>query len=597
MSLLILKEHLKSDMALCLQALQHRTPFRGDLVCIEIRNSFLRVEVAGVSSIIASPIINRHPAATIQELVIEAWMELGLLREYLDIDWAIYDRRTTACVDPYTVFACRKADAFRICQVRPTADLLHYNDSKHLFYPRVPFDPKAPTWALDRVVACAEGHNQDRFGMPLPMDAYRLLHSIDPDAFVKVIYQWGWPHISGKGKFVFTRNDSNGRREIVTPIKPGKWLRQHLPQATDQQVKDFAAIILDCMDAEVHRKPMSDADAAEIIEEVYTSGPNSCMSYTVEDRFGRHTGGVHPITVFAHPESDVVLYWVTNSKGSIVARCLARPTHGSYVRIYSGDSSGGMAEKAIMAAMDADGAHKEEPTCLTGAICQRIEAPCGSLVMPYVDYDNLGFYDHDDHLVVANGDDYHYKAYYETGLDDGSDRVECAHCGELFDEDDMHSSYDGLICTNCRADHYVDAYDENGHRELVQEYDAIFIDCVDEYVRENHCPIDAIRRGAGIDIVYSHPEGEYILEEDAVRVIDSSGDIEQVDARWVEGQPYYEVALGAPEGVVQVHDNFTTYCDALDAYVYDDACHEYMQEVHGVVFNENDEWVRPSEAA
>ena len=379
----------------------------------------------------------------------------------------------------------------------------------------IPADPAIPEWAIKKLygIRC----DPSSYGTMLSKEVITFLHQLVPDMTTKFLSQWGLPHISAKQNFVYTPNQRSADADRVTQIRPGKWLRQVIPDVTDDVVKKFAAMVLDSTEVHIHAKKMCEDDAAEVIEEVYTSGPSSCMSHSVDSRFGRHTGGIHPITTFAHPKSDVVLVWVTNSRDSIVSRALCRPSQGTYVRIYTGDSAGTNVANVLKDYMKVNYCVSEQDDqCLAGAVIQKLTAPSGAYILPYIDCDNLGVYDDGERFIVADGEDFDYKGYYETGLQEGyDDTEECDECGEYFAEEDMYTTYDGTrVCSACLDYHYrTDVITPEG-RHIVHEDQCSHHDQIDEYVHNDTTERDL--HYIGIDAVWCDVWDEWIYREDAV---------------------------------------------------------------------------------
>ena len=131
------------------------------------------------------------------------------------------------------------------------------------------------------------------------------------------------------------------------------------------------------------------ARTAEKIEEVYTTGPSSCMAHKKEV-WGADMP-VHPTSVYASPDLAVAYM---NYGGRKASRTVVWPEKKIYVRIY-GDHL--RMQKLLAAAGYKQG-------CITGARVKRIRfKDKNRSVLPYIDYEDAVTHkkDDDDHFYIG----------------------------------------------------------------------------------------------------------------------------------------------------------------------------------------------------
>jgi len=149
------------------------------------------------------------------------------------------------------------------------------------------------------------------------------------------IHKDHFPHVSlqKQALVAFTENDEKGSADIQTPLKPGKYLErfftdEKLANKLDEYtVRDLCTVFaskFESQDLYITCDP-------EEIEEIYTTGPNSCMSKKASD----YGVAVHPSRAYA--AGDLSLAYLRR-KGRIVARCLVWPDKHLHNNIY-GDSA------------------------------------------------------------------------------------------------------------------------------------------------------------------------------------------------------------------------------------------------------------------
>jgi hypothetical protein len=254
----------------------------------------------------------------------------------------------------------------------------------------------------------------------------------------------------------FTQSATAGMLDRQQTIKPGRFLRQHLPDASDEQIKQFAAACLGALSAGIHHS----ADADEFAR-IYMNGPSSCMSYGQHDK---KFGGLmvdgefyHPARVYAHPDNDIEIIWLEVA-GRIGARAVVNTANKQYPTLYGSDSVSGAVSR-LRGYLDTLG-YEEDSYALDGQKLLKMYTDDGAIVCPYIDAGNRGVNVNDDHLLVGG----QYEANHETGClidfpGNDSDWY-CDHCGDgQEDYDDRHNTADEeQVCTSCASRHYTEAY-------------------------------------------------------------------------------------------------------------------------------------------
>ena len=112
------------------------------------------------------------------------------------------------------------------------------------------------------------------------------------------IRQFQYVHVSEKDRtlIAYTQDADKGRRNIQTPIKPGKYLTKYFSEVlTAKQIAFFAAWQTTGVAGSrgYDKAPLMFARTADEIEAVYMAGPDSCMSGGA----GEYKGPCHPVRV------------------------------------------------------------------------------------------------------------------------------------------------------------------------------------------------------------------------------------------------------------------------------------------------------------
>lgn len=146
---------------------------------------------------------------------------------------------------------------------------------------------------------------------------------------------WGdhYPHASlEKGAMLaFTESEEKGAADIQTRIKPGRYLERFFGERkllNQYVIRDLCA----AFSAKYEDNMLLLAETEDEIEEIYTTGPSSCMSHGVGSY---NSGSIHPARVYASPDLKVAYM---KREGRTVARVVVFPEKKWYSAIY-GDAA------------------------------------------------------------------------------------------------------------------------------------------------------------------------------------------------------------------------------------------------------------------
>lgn len=207
-----------------------------------------------------------------------------------------------------------------------------------------------------------------------------------------VVHGKHFPHVSVKnsvGLMAYTENDNTGSADIQTAIKPGRYLEKFLGEALDPfMIRDLCQQFSQTFEENC----LLYADTEDLIEEIYKTGPPSCMSHPNE----KYLSHIHPVRVYAG--HDLKLAYMKRDN-RVVARTLVWPEKKMHTRVYGdGGRIGPLLQK--------EGYRKGG---LVGAKIARVEtwqdnkrkSGNKALVLPHVD-DACSVIDHGTYLVISD---------------------------------------------------------------------------------------------------------------------------------------------------------------------------------------------------
>ena len=239
-----------------------------------------------------------------------------------------------------------------------------------------------------------------------------------------------------EGFVSFTETPAKGEADIQTPMKPARYLKRFYPDLADHVARDLASAL-------EKRVEVKFAVTADDIENIYLTGPGSCMSKVQSD----FEGHCHPVRVYG--DSDLQLAYITDSAGQPIARTLVWPEQKRFSRIYGH-------EALLRQQLERDGYTQGS---LAGARIRRIDEDTGRVVMPYID--NAGSFGVvDDNWLIIGGP---LCATMTDGIAHLIAMRACARCEDDVSADDMILVDDERWCEHC-ADHHSFASDLTGDR-------------------------------------------------------------------------------------------------------------------------------------
>ena len=255
-----------------------------------------------------------------------------------------------------------------------------------------------------------------------------------------------FPHVSlqKQALIAYTENDEKGAADIQTPTKPGAYLTKHFgDKINEYMVRDLCTVFA----AKFEKNEVLFATTAEDIEEVYLTGPSSCMSKATE---AYPTKGVHPVRMYAAGDLEIAYL---RREGRIVARTVAWPDRKVYSSSIYGDA--GRIEPMLKKLGYKRGS-------LVGA--KLLKSPVkgkGVYVVPHVD-GACAVKLEKDHLVISDTPNPpgHLSFSGGSGITEACEVV-CGKCGvpDLRARDvvpvTISKGQDAKWCPDCRTKHTV----------------------------------------------------------------------------------------------------------------------------------------------
>lgn len=132
-------------------------------------------------------------------------------------------------------------------------------------------------------------------------------------------------HVSNddESKIAFTATVEDGERDKQTRMNPGRYLSRYY-ELTQDEVRDWCGKF----DVENNRRKLLLATTSDEIEQVYTSGPRSCMAHGTD----YYNSPVHPVRVYG--SGDFAVAYMRGADDGISARAIVAPERKIYSRIY-----------------------------------------------------------------------------------------------------------------------------------------------------------------------------------------------------------------------------------------------------------------------
>ena len=230
-------------------------------------------------------------------------------------------------------------------------------------------------------------------------------------------------HVSRKSpnKLAFTKNDEHGERDIQTLMRPGRYLTQYFPALSQDDIRDWCGKYA----AENEELELKFATTPDEIEDVYTHGPRSCMSYPARD----FDSNVHPTRVYG--AGDLAIAYIEDADNEsdgdgdnarVTARAICWPAKKIYGRMY-GDIS------RLCELLEMEGfSQQTHKNSFEGARLLRIEND-NDFVAPYLDHIGT-VHDNGKFLILSEDDEYNCQE--TNGL--CQTRHCCDHCNKPTNE-------------------------------------------------------------------------------------------------------------------------------------------------------------------
>lgn len=336
--------------------------------------------------------------------------------------------------------------------------------------------------------------------------SWQLVEKKFPDLFAHVA--------KGKGAMVaYTENEQKGREDKQLRVTPRVFADRFIrpacyPNCSDRDWEDTAGWWVRMFMA-VHSEvgEVKFATTADEWEDVYTSGPNSCMAHSADE----YSSPFHPVRIYAMG-GDLQLAYAEMQEGedgdcAISVRCIVWPAKKVRGRIYSGGSS--ELSNRFAAALEALGYRQGS---FAGAKIGRVEAYDDEdredgLVMPYLDEPATHFIDMGDHCVLSEGKG--TRGDSTNGVISTVERAECDYTGRWVRVDDLVEVY--------RIDYRGRSFSESWCRDAVEDW-AILCDVSGDYWRSE----DVVTLADGRDV-------NRIWADANCGVCDHTGDLYEID--------------------------------------------------------------------
>lgn len=302
------------------------------------------------------------------------------------------------------------------------------------------------------------------------------------------------------GLLCYYQSADKMERDVLTPIKAGRFLGKYFPQLDEDHVR-YWSTEWDNANSElvVHFTETTTLSNHAAVEQhwmdIYRHGPHSCMKSSSSVR------------VYAKPGNSLRLAYITDDGtpgGQPIARCIVRDDEMKWVRIYPEDSGrmwNGMKKKLEALGYTHGG--------FEGIEIQRIRSGNG-YVCPYIDcgYDGPQMVSvEDDCLLITEDGEWDAAT---TGGHIGKCMC-CDNCGDGVDSDDVYySDGDTPYCEFCYNDLFCQAYSHRGRQCECRQEDCVQVD--GEWYHIDYLSYNSIHECDNC--------GEYFKSDDMVGVLD-----------------------------------------------------------------------------
>lgn len=292
------------------------------------------------------------------------------------------------------------------------------------------------------------------------------------------------------------------QRRVPQQIRPGRYLRQYFPDMHDDDVRRMSAL---CSPGDL-RYYTDWQDMLKVYTQLADDGiVSSCMSY---DKWG----AMHPLMVYDNSDVELAVLYINDKP---VARALYNKHNRHFPMIY------GQWEKMECALYNAGFIHdslcgarirklpryvncsRSDIDLDTMTCCER--ANSNTILMPYIDHKRdldrsnscSTNVDIEGDVIVIRYDDGQYSADNHENASLYDSRIQCEHCGDHVDEDELYYIEDGgiHICNYCFDNHTVRVYTSrsnffNAIDDSANQFRYIYLSAPNVYVRDSEAAAD-----------------------------------------------------------------------------------------------------------
>lgn len=310
---------------------------------------------------------------------------------------------------------------------------------------------------------------QHRFAIhPVVIKAMEMAR---PDDWQQLLLEWPHRAETDPTRLAYTVNERKGDDDVQTMTTVGKYLTRHFSSLPDHAIRDLAAL---CGKGECKIVRTS-------VEMIYhlERGPKSCMQWGSDC-----DPDLHPYQVY-----DPQYGWgmaVRVVGGETIGRALVITSEGEkyFVRSYLRNDQGYSGRDDVLEAWLREGGYEHRSEWNDGQKLRRIyddNNNCG-FIAPYIDGSNQRVSKLGSNALVMdrNGE---YECCNTDGDADEPDTIECADCGDRFDDGDGYwvgYHEDNHVCDSCN-DNYRFGRGRNGREYNFHEDNAIYIESQDAY--------------------------------------------------------------------------------------------------------------------
>jgi hypothetical protein len=335
---------------------------------------------------------------------------------------------------------------------------------------------------------------KSREALRLKDGIYRPLPWIDQKWWLELapIHKDHFPHVSVQKQALisFTESDEKGSADLQTVIKPGKYFERFFgDKVSDYLVRDLCTIF----SAKFEVNEVMFAETADEMEEIYTTGPASCMTKAAS---AYPTKGIHPVRMYA--AGDLAIAYIQR-EGRVVARAVCWPAKKVYSAHVYGDS--GRFDPMMKKLGFSKGGSMDGARLAKFRVASKDAKNMHHFVMPHVDgYDSVTVAK--EHLILGRGNG--GKNVLTFGGGSGiteSCGIVCAKCDaeDLRSRDmanvitDTKGGTQSMWCHDCSKVHAVECM-QSGYR--VSKDVAVEIDEPKGWMWKRYAETNAVRCSA-----------------------------------------------------------------------------------------------------